>query len=69
MASRLSIYFVVPSFEQVAQATLPVLVGYQPTGTSDAFVWHTGARLQINATSHSAGLVAQRDGQVARATQ
>ena len=44
-------------------------VGYQPTGTSGPLIgqadvgWHGGR------SSHSAGLVAQRHGQVARATQ
>jgi len=47
----------------------PVPVGDSPTGTSGASAPRAGAGLQNDALSHSAGLVAQRHGQVARATQ
>jgi alanyl-tRNA synthetase len=47
----------------------PVPVGDSPTGTSRAGIEQKGSHLQTNAPAHSAGLVAQRHGQVARATQ
>ena len=48
---------------------LPVPTGNLPTGTSEAYIDQSGAGWQSDAFFHSAGLVAQRDGQVARATQ
>jgi hypothetical protein len=48
---------------------LPVPVGNLPTGTGGADINQSGAGLLINDFFHSAGLVAQRHGQVARATQ
>ncbi len=47
----------------------PVPVGGAPTETGKTSASPSGAGLQKDAPSHSAGLVAQRDGQVARATQ
>ncbi|MDB6020917.1 MAG: hypothetical protein JWQ04_774 [Pedosphaera sp.] len=48
---------------------LPVPVGWQQTGTSGTLVGKTDAGLQVDVPFHSAGLVAQRHGQVARATR
>jgi alanyl-tRNA synthetase/REP element-mobilizing transposase RayT len=46
----------------------PVPSGYQPDGTGKTTIVQTNAALQNDAPSHSAGLVAPRHGQVARAT-
>src|SRR5712692_6943835 len=48
---------------------LPVPLGDSPSGMGGALDLRTGVGLQGDARSHSAGLVAQRHGQVARATQ
>ena len=48
---------------------LPVSVGYQPTATSGADIDNRALVCKADAPFHSAGLVAQRHGQVARATQ
>src|SRR5437773_2201604 len=47
----------------------PVPVGDPPTGTNEASLSQTGVGLQNDTASGSAGQVAQRNGQVARATQ
>jgi alanyl-tRNA synthetase/REP element-mobilizing transposase RayT len=47
---------------------LPVPSGYRPDGTGKTIVSQSDVGLQKDAPSHSAGLVAQRHGQVAHAT-
>ena len=48
---------------------LPVPVGYQPTGTGGGPRASGRGLVNMGRPSHAAGLVAQRHGQVARATQ
>src|SRR5438876_12378899 len=60
----------VPLFERMGSTgDSPVPVGDPPTGTRGASDSQTGVALQNDAPAGSAGQVAQRHGQVARATQ
>jgi alanyl-tRNA synthetase/REP element-mobilizing transposase RayT len=58
-----------PNERQGSTGDSPVPPGYQPGGTETTSNPREDAGLQLDTPSHSAGLVAQRDGQVARATQ